>query len=994
MRNQLRYLACTAYLSVWLSGVSLSQLSVPEHDYADELPRIPPTPATEALKTFRIQPGFRLEQVAAEPLIASPVAVAWDEHGRMFVVEMRGYSEDKEQRLSRIRCLTDANQDGVYDDATVFVDDLLWPTAIACWNGGILVADAPDLWFFRDTNHDLQADTKELWFTGFGTNNIQGLVNSLEWHFDQRLYGASSINAGSLRSLNRPDDQPLDLRGRDFSIDLKTRECRAECGGAQHGASFDDWGNRFVCSNSDHLQQVLFEERYLARNPRHVVPATRSSIAVDGPQANVFRISPIEPWRIVRTRLRVAGMVPGPVEGGGRAAGYFTGATGSTVIRGSAFLPELHQQVVIGDAGGNIVHRKKLEPAGTRFRAIRIDEESEFLASSDIWFRPVQFANGPDGGLYVIDMYREVIEHPDSLPPVIKKHLDLTSGRDRGRIYRIVPEGFRSSRTPDLGTMISAELIPLLGHPNYWHRATASRLIYERADTSLAPQLEAYVLDRQTPALGVIWGMYTLQGLAAIRESILLQGLQSSHPAVRRHAIRLAESRIPDSPNLVAALEKLNQDPSVEVRNQLAASWGFARDDDRTANLRQLIRLNCDQPDVLTYCLSSLGQGASDVFLQLLRDRDWRGSPGAGRTLEELISILEFPPHDSPLVEILRELDNLPHEEDRLLARLVCRLMLQIQSAAALPTIGDTRKLLDSLLQRSFQWGSQIVREESEASEDDQILAIRTYAFSPPEQLHALAGRLFKANASHHVKLSLFQTLEGFRDRETGQLLLETLSALTPVEKRTALGLVLRRMEWTDLLLSKIQTGEISPGQLDPVTLNSLRNHPNERLRQMAAACLDSPAAADRESLLRTYQAAAFDRGSPQRGKEVYVRSCSGCHQIQDLGTALGPSLPAIVQRGLDALLLGVLDPNRELNPQFENYVLTTVDGKVLAGMLTAESPQSVSIQAADGAITSIYRSQIDELRGTGKSFMPEGLEQQVDPAAMADLWAYLQNLH
>ena len=169
------------------------------------------------------------------------------------------------------------------------------------------------------------------------------------------------------------------------------------------------------------------------------------SIAADGPQAEVFRTSPVEPWRIVRTRLRVAGAVPGPIEGGGRAAGYFTGATGATIYRGDAWPAEYRGQAFIGDVGSNIVHRKTLSADGVLLVANRADEGSEFVASTDIWFRPAQFANAPDGTLYIIDVYREVIEHPASLPPVIKKHLDLTSGRDRGRIYRIVPEGFQAA---------------------------------------------------------------------------------------------------------------------------------------------------------------------------------------------------------------------------------------------------------------------------------------------------------------------------------------------------------------------------------------------------------------------------------------------------------------------------------------------------------------------------------------------------------------------
>ncbi len=209
---------------------------------------------------------------------------------------------------------------------------------------------------------------------------------------------------------------------------------------------FDDWGRKFVSSNSDHIQQVMYEDHQ--HREKRVLPraSARISIAADGPQAEVFRTSPVEPWRIVRTRLRVAGKVAGPVEGGGRAAGYFTGATGVTIYRGDAWPEQWKGVAIIGDVGSNLVHRKRLEANGLEFIARRIDKESEFITSSDIWFRPAQFANAPDGSLHVIDVCREVIEHPKSLPPEIKQHLDLTSGRDRGRIYRVVPTDFQGNR--------------------------------------------------------------------------------------------------------------------------------------------------------------------------------------------------------------------------------------------------------------------------------------------------------------------------------------------------------------------------------------------------------------------------------------------------------------------------------------------------------------------------------------------------------------------
>src|SRR5882672_7740926 len=468
----------------------------PQVDSA-QLPRVPATPPERAVSTFKVKPGFRVELVAAEPLVVSPVAMSFDEDGRLFVVEMRDYSERRPERLGRIRLLEDTDGDGRFDKSTVFAQDLPWPTAVICWDGGVFVGATPDIFYFKDTNGDGVADIREVIFSGFASDyapfatnklNVQALMNSFNWSLDNRIHGATSFSGGKVQRIDSPfvrdwltrgkvaigvsPAATLDLRGRDFSFDPRTLEMRAESGGGQHGLSFDNRGRKFVCSNSSHVQTLMYEERYAARNPFYSMPRALVDIAVDGGAAEVFRISPDEPWRVIRTQWRVSGLVPGPIEGGGRPSGYFTGATGITIYRGDAFGPEFVGDAFVGDAGGNLVHRKKILPDGAGVKAVRpADEQNvEFLASTDTWFRPVQMANAPDGCLYICDMYREVIEHPWSLPDSIKKHLDLNSGNDRGRIYRVVPDGFEQPKLPSLSNATTEDLVAWLANPNGWYR--------------------------------------------------------------------------------------------------------------------------------------------------------------------------------------------------------------------------------------------------------------------------------------------------------------------------------------------------------------------------------------------------------------------------------------------------------------------------------------------------------------------------------------------
>ena len=519
---------------------------------AQELPRFPAVEPANAASTFQVKQGFRLELVAAEPLVHSPVTMAFDEHGRLYVVEMIDYSErrDETPHAGRIRLLEDTDGDGKFDKATIFADNLPWPTAIICSGGGVFVGATPDIIWLKDTKGTGQADERKVVFTGFGSGaarlNVQALINSFNWGLDNRIHGATGpIGGTAVKSTATNASPALDLRGRDFNFDPRSLTMQPESGGGQYGLSFDSQGRKFVCSNSDHLQQVLFDLRYAARNPAFPLPSPRVSIAVDGPAAEVFRLSPDEPWRIVRTRWRISGVVPGMVEGGGRVSGYFTGATGATIYRGDAYGPEFVDNAFIGDAGGNLVHRKVLSPNGVVLTAKRPADEQglEFLASRDTWFRPVHFQNAPDGCLYIADMYREVIEHPWSIPEAIKQHLDLNSGNNRGRIWRVVPEKFTQPKPLKLAAASSAQLVAHLDSANGWTRDTAARLLYERQDRRAVADLEALLSKARTP-LGRVHALYALQGLFALSHQHLLAALGDRDERVREHAIKLSEGYI------------------------------------------------------------------------------------------------------------------------------------------------------------------------------------------------------------------------------------------------------------------------------------------------------------------------------------------------------------------------------------------------------------------------------------------------------------------
>jgi putative membrane-bound dehydrogenase-like protein len=962
-----------------------------DRDYAGELPRIPLTEPDKALATFQVAPGFQLEQVAAEPLVADPVAIAFDEDCRLYVVEMRGYSENKDERISQVRLLVDEDGDGRFDKSTVFVDKLAWPTAVFCWAGGVLVADAPDIWYFKDTTGDGVADERRVLFTGLGTSNVQGLANSFQWGLDNRIYLAISSSGADLISPEVKDTKPLALRGRDLAIDPRTWAVTPVSGGAQHGLSFNDWGDRFVCSNSDHLQQVMYEDRYLARNPYLAAPSPRRSIAADGPQADVFRTSPVEPWRIVRTRLRAQGIVPGIVEGGGRPAGYFTGATGATIYRGNAWPSQWHGLAVVGDVGSNLVHRKRLEESGVGFVGRRIDQQSEFVTSRDNWFRPVQFANAPDGTLYILDMYREVIEHPASLPPIIKKHLDLTSGRDQGRLYRIVPDGFKQPRLPRLSKASTADLVVAsLGHSNGWTRDTAARLLYERQDKAAITPLRE-LAEKSDEPLERMHALCALAGQNALTEDILLALMDDVHPRIREHAVRVAESFQGDPALIRDKLLDLADDPNLRVRYQVAFSLGqLPSGTRRNQALVQIAKRDGADGYVRVAVLSSLGQGAGEALGAIAADAKFRDTPAGKELLGSLATQIGKQQRAEDVAELLKTLAALAKENASPLQTIVQRLAARegtpLAQQVAAATGGKAEELMQSLLASAAKAAAN-----EEAPLKARVAAVEQLRLGKfADQRDLLAG-LLEPIIPADLQSAALATLGSFEAPEAAELMLARFAAFSPRLKGQATDVLVSRTPWTLALLTAMEAGNVSTSDVDPVRLKLLAEHRDEAIRTRAAKLLASTQLSKRGDVVEAYRGTLEMKGSAETGKQVFAKICAACHRVGGVGHEIGPNLAAMKARGPEAILVNVLDPNREVNPQYLSYAVRLLDGRTLSGMISAETATGVTLRRAENLSDTVLRIDIDQLKSTGQSLMPEGMERQIDKQTMADLLEYLK---
>ncbi|MES2707892.1 MAG: PVC-type heme-binding CxxCH protein [Verrucomicrobiota bacterium] len=775
-----------------------------------DLPRMPALSPAEALKSFHPSPGFSVSLAAAEPQVMDPVSMSFDAKGALFVAEMRDYSERRAEKLSRIRKLEDRDGDGVFETSTVFMDGLAWATSVLCRGDAVYVAATPDIWRLRDTDGDGVADAREVIFTGFGDGmerlNVQALVNSLTLGPDGRIYGATAPNGGSVRRPGAPEGQGVSVRGRDFSFDPDTLDFRTEPGGGQFGMTFDAWGRRFVCSNSHHLQWIA----PVRRGGWLPAPAELVDITVDGPAAPVFRLSPDEPWRVMRTNWRASGLVPGLVEGDGKASGYFTSASGIHLWRNDA---------IVADCGSNLVHRKQFRETldGPVAERPATERDREFLASTDTWFRPVSFTTGPDGALYIADMCREYIEHPDSLPPNLKSRMDLNSGNDRGRIWRVKPAGPAPASAPAAaGGAVPGGPPPLL------------REITETPEAERPGQWK-----RWWDAVGS-----SPSGRAA---GTLLAGLRNAEEAGRFYA-RCA-------PGLPAAQA-----------------------------LDLAVRLKIPPPEEL-------------------RETIFRLAAETGGSAPERLNA----------VEMLARM-----EPDRVL----------------------------------------VLAKNAQEAEAVRLLAVWTV----PQASEAL--------------LADWETL-------TGGL----RSAVV-----TALG---SRRGGPALLLEEIREGKLTAGTIPAAMAAAWRSGGEPEVRRLAAELLPAPSR-DRTAAIALRQAALTLPGDAGKGAAVFQQRCAVCHRDGDTGSAVGPDRASFRNKGKPLLLLAILDPDREVAPQFARTTVTLKDGAVSAGITLGETPETIRLMLPGGQETSTPRGLTANIERDTGSLMPTGVEEGLSDQEIADLLAWL----
>lgn len=969
-------------------------------DPQKDLPRYPAVEPAEAIQTWKMKDGFRLEFTAHEPQIRDPIAMCFDERGRLFVCEMIDYSElrDVTPHLGRISMLEDKDADGFYETQTIFADDLPWPTALIWANGGLYVGATPDIWRLEDRDGDGKAEFREKAFTGFGTGlkllNVQGLLNSFQWGQDNRIHVLSGGgNRGVVTCPKRPELQGQELGGQDFWFDPVSLAFGMEAGGAQYGMSFDNYGGKFGCANSDHLQTWIYGTTFATPSANTQLPAARQSIATDGGAAEVFRISPDEPWRILRTRWRVTGTVPGMIEGGGRVSGYFTGATGTTIYRGDAYGAQFVNNSFTGDAGGQLVHRKIITPAadGVSLSGSRPSDELtfEFAASKDTWVRVVNFANAPDGCLHVIDMYREVIEHPWSIPEEIKRNLDLNNGNDRGRIYRIVPStgAPRIGKPVDLAKASTSELVSLLGHSNGWHRDTAQRLLYERQDREAVAALGEICRGHNT--LAILHAMGALDGLKAPLKDVLLSTISNSDTHVRKRALELAAKHaatLKADVQLLEALAARAADTAPLVRFQLALTLSTFLSQENAPLLKSALLILAKNNHAHPWIGPALLGAPASVLKQALFD-PFTSDPDLTKTAEPFIARLietcaasASPKERADVIGFLASGSPNPLWMQSLGAGL--------QRAGSSIEKADTEGKLASVFAEAAKTAS-----DGKAPIAGRLKAIEILGLGSLSQYLGPLSSCLNAGQTDDIQEAATKALGKNSEQEITQALLKNWSFFGKKAQESALQILLTRPERTVALLEAIHKGELSPQILSPSRIQALTKNKDQKLATLALSTLASVLPPARSEVTAKYIEALKPTGDAERGRAQFTTRCATCHRAAGLGVEVGPDLVTVKNKGREALLTAILDPNKEVAAQYITYNVNTKTGDSFAGIVTDDNTAAMTLKMAGGGTQKIERINIKNTSSAGQSLMPEGLEGGMSVSDMADLLSFIEAL-
>ena len=947
------------------------------------LPHSEPLSAERSLSKIHVPEGFRVELVACEPQVIDPVAFDWDAQGRLWVIEMSDYPMGMDghgKAGGRVRVLEDRDRDGRYESSSLFAEGLNFPNGLLTWRDGVLVAAAPQILFLRDTNGDGKADTKEVLFEGFNEGNQQLRMNGLRWGLDNWVYcanGGHHPNHG-LKTEVKSNRNGLTyaIGSRDFRIQPDSGELVIESGPSQFGRNRDAWGHWFGTQNAKPLWNYVLADRYLARNP--YVPAASAIQFVLPP--NSPEVHPAS-----RPEKRFHSF---------QEAGHFTSACGGMIFGDSRlFGPSEKMHAFTCEPFHNLVQHNILTDSGVSFTSERPTGEGrfDFFASEDRWCRPVMARTGPDGALWIADMYRYMIEHPDWLPPNGKEELlpHYRLGDDRGRIYRVVPIERPSTASPwELLSGDTAAIVQALESRNDWQRDKAQQMLLWSKDVSAVPMLEQLATSSASPQTRV-QAYATLDGMGRLSNAMKIKSLGDSHARVRENAVRMAEAST-DAEVQAAAIRLVN-DPDEKVCLQLAFTLGQWPGKINGEALVSLAKRFYREPMIQSAIMSSALEHASTFAIgiaqselqvvQAFREPIVRQSVGLKDT--KVLNVL--------LVDALSSVGkDKTYKLDELLWTLQ-RVGVSFEDFLSYDT---DQKLLASLKQLETALQQLSVDAKNDRLEwSDRIAAAKPLCRTKKhrEQGLLILSQGLKPNVALEFQQQILGIFVQSGHDDAPKYLASAWSEFTPTLRAQAIDVWMSRTTWARYLLDQIDHGVIHASGIEFGQRDRLLKYPDKIIAERAAKLFQSKNSAKRQDIIVAYRQAFELRGDVAKGRVVFERACASCHQKNKLGNEVGPNMATVAEHSNEKLLVNILDPNADIQPGFQAYNVLLESGEVLTGLLVGETANSVSIKSAKGITQTVSRLEIEQLRNSNLSLMPEGLESILTMQDLADVISFLR---
>lgn len=975
----------------WLRLIAilcLSALSISTARAADEpLPHHqskPPGPALSpeaAIKKMTVPEGFSVELVAAEPQIVNPVAMTFDERGRIWVTESFEYPRrEPGPGRDRIKVLEDTDQDGQVDKVTVFAEGLNIPSGIAVGAGGVWVANAPDILFMQDTDGDGRADKQEVVVTGFGRTDTHELPNSLTWGPDGWLYGLNGVfNHSHVKYRGREYQFTCAL----FRIHPQTRDFELFCEGTSNpwGVAFDTEGSAFISACViDHLWH-LTETGYYHRQ--------------GGPY-------PPFAWKldsIVKHKHQLAAYC------------------GIHYFDSDAYPEEYREKLYMGNIHGNCINSDALERDGaTYFGTPRED----FLSANDAWFMPVVQKTGPDGCLYILDWYDRYHCYQDA-------NRD-PAGIDRlkGRLYRVRYKNTPRAAAFDLTQESDEQLIARLRSPNAFYRDLAQRLLWERREPATIRKLEQLALDDQEPRKARMHALWAIVGCGPLEPGFHARLLAHADPGFRAWGVRAAGNQRKISPGLREQVVGLARDPADDVKLQVAICAAKLADVDAMALLTEVLAQAGDDkliPHIVWQNLHPRLEEHSAEFLAMVRKKRLAQQPVAAAIMPRVIERMlgSAAPDARALAGLFETLASGDSANPALAGQCLSILASKIQTreiagerlqsikAAVEPKL---RAALDgppesplrfdaALLATTWQdpAGLKAVRAAFASAQQPAQRRLQALgalvAAQDPDLLPAVAGVL---NSAETDSLELRRrTLDALGRLEAEQVAEVVLAAYPKMEaelKPQAIELLTGRAAWSKQLLAAIADERLPAAALNMNQVRKLlASKDAELVKQVQTVwgAVRTERNPQREEVIsQMRRVLRKTSGDPHAGQAVFKKLCGQCHKIYGEGQEVGPDITVNGRSSFEQLLSNVFDPSLVIGAAYQARTVVTEDGRVLTGLAAEDNEQRIVLKIQGGKLETIARADVEEMETSKLSLMPEDIEKQLKPQEIADLFAFL----